>query len=563
MAIWSEFLDVIYAPTLQRIPEQHEEVLEKISWGDEFLSRTFDLEAVRQTLYLEYDEMDARSSDISVALDMVADETTSLDPREKKAVWVSSDNQHVIDLADALFERVDLEGEARQMVRTLAKYGELMRYALTVTPEDAKGLDTDFIGVLALEEVDALQVNRVEERGQLVGFRTQSEELPPWQILHWRLPGAQIFGSQGQVRPTKYGRSYIEGARGLWRALKVAEESVLLARVDRAVNTTVLPIPIEGANPHELPKLMNEWRRAIGRYQYQNPVTGAWVQRYNPFSRESLLVWPTMPGTNFNVQELGGSPDIRAIVDLQYWRDKMFAILRIPKEFLQAERRGGGILGKDLSLEDIRFGRLIRMFQRTFSLGIMRLLQTELAMNDIAPDSEFEINMSTSSFIEETQRLEVLKSAVEVAENLQALGQRTGLVDTAEFQAFVLDTIVTFVGSSLGLEQLADALEKEEVPLLEPEDPDFGVQAAALSDDPFAKKKQKATPAESKEFYERISKGLSTLREGILKNKPMTRVSVANHSPYADGAAPTRKNRLKFGNAKWQNHVKDLKEIKE
>lgn len=469
-SLWSEFLETLYAPPIPKLPEQHEAVLEQYGWGQKVLEGVYDVANNRQARYIEYDEMDQRSSDISVALDMVADEATAVDPRTQRSVWVQSDSEEVVDLADALLERIEIEENAREWVREMTKFGELVRYNVTVSPEDSQELRTDFKGILALEEINPLEVLRLEDRGRLLGFRIGlKEEVPPWQITHMRLPGRVAIGYPWQAT-TSYGRSYLEGARSLWRSLKVAEDSVLLARIDRAIRTIIFPVLVENVNPIDIPNTLNKWRRALSRFVYQNPQSGEFTQRYNPFGREAEIYWPVVPGQNINVQELGGEPDIKAIEDLRHWRDKMLAILRIPKEFLQADRRGGGILGKDLSLEDIRFARLVRMVQRSFARGIARLIQIELSLHDISPDTEFKVQMSTVSFLEEAQRLEVLNRGVEMSKSLTELGKETGLDQTQEWQAFVLDTVIAFVGSSLGIEQLKEEIEAEKTKLVTPGD---------------------------------------------------------------------------------------------
>ena len=465
-----DFLDSIFqqeAPILPEREKKQAELLYKDSLFSDIQS-FMRIDPERRMRYDEVDEMDARNPLIAKSLDIIAEEATPVEPRTGKAFSVTSESEEVKRLADRCLERVRFEDQVGDIARDMPKYGEQIRKIIYVTPDEAQALQSGVVGIVALQEIDATLVLPRVEFGRLDAWEVEGSglTLPPWDFWHTRLPGRSAM--RGRVLHAFHGRSWLEPARPIWRALKVAEDSILLARVTRAVSQRVFNFPAEGIPPAEIPAVIQEYKRLNSR-RAQIKSSGEFAQRVNIFAYDEDLYWPSMPGGTGNVQMLGGDPNIRAIEDLKYWQDLMFAAIGVPREYLQAERSGGGILGKNLAMEDIRFARSVKRVQSAISRGLINLIRIELALHGFDPmEANFEIEMGTISFLEEQQRLEALEQATRVATSLSTLGQSTGLFQDPNWQDFVLDTIITFVGSSVGLEELREKIATGET---EPETP--------------------------------------------------------------------------------------------
>lgn len=453
----ADYLDTIFqseAPVLPEREKKKAELYRDSLFTD--IQSFMQIDPERRMRYDEVDEMDARNPLIAKSLDIIAEEATPVEPRTGKAFSITADDPEVYKIATRCLERIRFEDQVGDIARDMPKYGEQIRQIVYVTPDEAKGLESGVIGVVALQEIDATMVIPRIEFGRLDAWEVEGSglTLPPWDFWHTRLPGRSAM--RGRVLHAFHGRSWLEPARPIWRALKVAEDSLLLARVTRAVNQRVFNFPAEGIPPAEIPAVIQEYKRLNSR-RAQIHSTGEFAQRVNIFAYDEDLYWPQMPGGQGSVQQLGGNPDIKAIEDLRYWQDLMFAAIGVPREYLQAERSGGGILGKNLAMEDIRFARSVKKVQGSIARGLVTLLRIELALHGYDPmEEDFEVEMGTISFLEEQQRLEALEQATRVATSLSTLGQSTGLFQDPNWQDFVLDTIITFVGSSVGLEELRE-----------------------------------------------------------------------------------------------------------
>ena len=104
------------------------------------------------------------------------------------------------------------------------------------------------------------------------------------------------------------------------------------------------------------------------------------------------------------------------IEDLQYFQNKLFAALKIPKSYLGYE---GDVGAKStLSQEDVRFARTIQRLQRVFVSELNKLAVIHLFSSEDIDKSEvtnFEISMANPSSISELQRLELWRTKFEVA----------------------------------------------------------------------------------------------------------------------------------------------------
>jgi hypothetical protein len=100
--------------------------------------------------------------------------------------------------------------------------------------------------------------------------------------------------------------------------------------------------------------------------------------------------------------------------DIEYFRDKMFTAIKIPRSYYGGEAEAE----QGLAQKDVRFARTCMRVQREFRNGIRKIVRVHMASLNIDPDSvEWDTRMTVPSSIFELQQIEVM--------NAQA-----GLIDT-------------------------------------------------------------------------------------------------------------------------------------
>lgn len=102
--------------------------MEDDNWG--ILDTTTQFDEERKHRYQEYDAMDLNSSEISVALDIYAEESSQVSMEEKRTVWVTSKDPDTVIILHDMFDKIGLEDHAYGMYRAVSKYGDLFAFPM-------------------------------------------------------------------------------------------------------------------------------------------------------------------------------------------------------------------------------------------------------------------------------------------------------------------------------------------------------------------------------------------------------------------------------------------------
>jgi hypothetical protein len=120
--------------------------------------------------------------------------------------------------------------------------------------------------------------------------------------------------------------------------------------------------------------------------------------------------------TSSRIDTLPGGTYTGDVDDLNYFQNKLFASLKIPKSYLGYEGDMGSKSG--LSQQDIRFAHTIQRIQQVFVAELNKLAVIHLfSSNDVDFDdiTNFTVKMANPSSIAELQRLELWRTKFEVA----------------------------------------------------------------------------------------------------------------------------------------------------
>ena len=102
--------------------------------------------------------------------------------------------------------------------------------------------------------------------------------------------------------------------------------------------------------------------------------------------------------------------------DIEYFRDKLFAGVKVPKSYLAQEQE---VARATLSSQDVRFARSVLRVQRELKTGIGKICRVHLAALGIDPaTADFEIHMTVPSAIFELAQLEVRSARADLAARL-------------------------------------------------------------------------------------------------------------------------------------------------
>ena len=172
--------------------------------------------------------------------------------------------------------------------------------------------------------------------------------------------------SPSVIYKVRRGQSLLYNTFKIWRELTLLENSILLNRVTksslvRVVGVEVGDMPKEMIQPHlQGVKNLMEQKSSLDAGKSMNEYT-------NPGPIENNIYIPTRNGQGaLNLQQVGGDVNVGQLTDLDYFRDRLFGSLRVPKQFFGFTEDGAGFNGgQSLTIISSRYAKMIIRIQNT------------------------------------------------------------------------------------------------------------------------------------------------------------------------------------------------------
>ena len=386
---------------------------ELINYSSTGLLDQTNLQINRMERYKDYDQMD-EMGEISLALDLYADESTQIDPETKHSIAINAKSEEVKEELERLFfDKLHIDNKLRAMVRYLCKYGDL---AAEVIPNE------DRTEISSFRPFNIYSFLRVETKyGDLVGFfftdemMGEPEFLHPWQVMHLRLTSYENIYAP-------YGRSLLEGGRKDFRRLRLMEDAALIYRITRAPEKRIFTIPVGNIPTNQIEQYLNAIADQFKKHRFFDPATGEVNWRYAPLIQEDDFWLPQRPdGTGPKIDKMEGAENLDQIADIVYFKKKMIAPLKIPFSRVGIGEDAGANADKSLASSHTDFAKAVQFVQQEVCAGLKKIALIHLALKGFSAEdmSNFDVSMTTSSAIDELYRIETWNSRAGVIATLQ------------------------------------------------------------------------------------------------------------------------------------------------
>lgn len=221
----------------------------------------------------------------------------------------------------------------------------------------------------------------------------------------------------------RHGQSILYSVYKLWRSLTLLENSLLLNRLTkssvlRIINVEVGDMPKENVGKHMMGiKALFEQKAALD--------TGNIMSEYtNPGPMENCIYVPIHNGIgNITPQQVGGDVDVKGLSDIDYFKNKLYSGLKIPKQYLgDTDDSAGFNGGTALSLISSRYAKTIKRIQSTVTQLITDLINLMLLDKGLLSYvNKFTIKMQPPTTQEEIDRRDNMSSKVGVAQDIMNL----------------------------------------------------------------------------------------------------------------------------------------------
>ena len=162
----------------------------------------------------------------------------------------------------------------------------------------------------------------------------------------------------------KRGQSLLYNSFRNWRQLTLLEMSALLNRITKSAVTRVITVDVGDMPREQVPGFMQRLKDKMEQKTALN--VGSGMSEYtNPAPIENTIYVP-IHGTQgqINATTIGGDFDPKSLVDIEYFRDKVFGNLKVPKQFFGFTDDGAGFNGgSSLTILSSRYGKSIKNIQ--------------------------------------------------------------------------------------------------------------------------------------------------------------------------------------------------------
>ena len=340
------------------------QVWKKVESG--LFQQSINYETTRIGSYSDFEAMEFYPT-IAAALDIMMEESTTLNQHGRMLNVYSDSNRVKTILEDLFFNRLDLHTSLPMFTRNTCKYGDNFVY---LNIDDKNGIvsakqlpnyemerrETGLFDMVSGRETpNTLEKSSSTDKVKFF-WRGRDVEFNSWQIAHFRL--------LGDDRRLPYGTSVLEKSRRVWKQLILSEDSMLVYRVTRAPERRVYKIYVGNIDDADVEQYVNTIADRFKRMPITDPQTGQMDLRYNQLSNDQDYFIPVRSeNAPTPIDTLPGATNLDQIADIEYLQKNLFTSLRVPKPFLGFEEAAGD--GKNLALQDIRFSRTINRIQQS------------------------------------------------------------------------------------------------------------------------------------------------------------------------------------------------------
>ena len=214
----------------------------------------------------------------------------------------------------------------------------------------------------------------------------------------------------------KRGQSLLYNVFKIWRELMLLENSVLLNRITkssivRVIGVEVGDMPKEMVGPHlQGIKGLIEQKSALNEGKYISEYT-------NPGPIENNIYVPTRNGQGaLTTQQIGGDVDVKSLADLDYFKNKLYGQLRVPKQYFgDTDDSTGFNGGTSLSIISSRYAKMVKRIQNTIIQAItdaVNLMLLDKGLDNYI--NKFQIHMMPPTTQEEIDRRDNLSSKISI-----------------------------------------------------------------------------------------------------------------------------------------------------
>lgn len=390
-----------------------------------------------------YNNADEQSVEISRALDVLAEDISSCNADDEKPLYVEFENEDktkksTISIANETLrlwlKRTDFEGKLFDRVRKTLKYGATF-YRRRSDGSLVELFPERIVGYVTSHESDDevthylydKNVPRIESCGISANdFQSTSNRANTNKTEVEKIHVDDLVVLKIGDKPL--GESIVQKVYGLWKIMKMIEDSIVVYRVTRSHERIIYYIDVGNLQG---PKREAVIERQRLRLQQKKVLSGGGKlsTEYDPNSLgEDIFIPTNSTGKGSRVESLQSGMNLGEINDLEWFRMKLAAGLRIPSSMIDINEQG-----QQNQHTDMRIGQIYQIEMRymghvkRLKRGLVPALERDWRefgkrRNVVIPEECSLVINDSMSFVE-YKEMELQQSLLNVMNSSLQLGQ--------------------------------------------------------------------------------------------------------------------------------------------
>lgn len=268
----------------------------------------------------------------------------------------------------------------------------------------------------------------------------------------------------------KRGQSILYNAFKIWRETNLLEMSAMLNRLTKSSIVRILSVDVGDMPKEQVQVFMSRLKEKIEQKSALDTAKdSAGMREYTAAGPIENTIYVPVHGTQGNITTttIGGDFDPKSLVDLEYFRDKLFGALKVPKQYFGQTGDGAGFNGgSSLTIISSRYGKTIKRLQNILCqtvVDIVNLFLIDRGMSSYV--NKFRIRMQTPVTQEEIDKRTNIDNRLNFVDKLMT--QLTEVEDKITKLKIYKALVSEIVNNSEVITYIDDYIKKLEIPTTE------------------------------------------------------------------------------------------------
>lgn len=431
----------------------------------------------RNEMYNIYDTM-CEDGQISAVIKTYAEDATQRNS-EGNIVWATSNDSNIAYLINYYIDSLNIDKNIYKWAYSLCKYGDLYirlyresEYDDAIFGKKSRNLTED-VKIKAFKKNDKYahyvemvtnpaEMFELTKFGKTVGFikspvdgvivrsqnnidfmnyaykfkRNDITIYPPTEFVHAAIEdnisryeeSVNIFlndsdydnDNNAYSYTVKRGQSLLSNVYKIWRELQLLEASVLLNRVTKSSIVRLINVEVGDMPKENVAKTLMGIKQMIEQKAAIN--SGSGMSEYtNPGPIENNVYVPTHDGVGaISTTQIGGDVDVKSLADLEWYLNKLYGSLQVPKNFFSQNDDAAGFNGgQSLTIISSRYAKTVKHLQNILTQLLKDIFN--LILLDKGLDSyinNFEVHIQPPVTQEDIDRMDNQSTKVQLSRDI-------------------------------------------------------------------------------------------------------------------------------------------------